>query len=373
MIADSGIRVLVVDDESAAMSMANLLRHYGHQTLVAATGEIALQQAPQLKPDAVFIDLTSPVLDGLAVARRLRQMPAFVKTPLVALTDDVDPESRTQATTAGFDELLVRPYSLTDLLAIVTRVRKKIVRTREQIARSHRAATRSRRQNEESRAGLDEHWRRRQRLGAEPTPLVSFLGWDATPNYDMMSILGEDAQIVALDSFRTFLDQSDGPAFVRRQCLVVDGTAADVDALTAVAEMADRRPSLPVVVLVASGNVRLAVALMKAGAFDVVEKSIAEQELADVIACAIEGAGQGEQIRVSPSTGAHRLGDLTDVERRLLEFTVAGELNKQIARKLEISLRTVHLRRAALLKKTGARNRAELIRIAVEAGIGASV
>ncbi|HVX15194.1 MAG TPA: helix-turn-helix transcriptional regulator [Pirellulales bacterium] len=60
---------------------------------------------------------------------------------------------------------------------------------------------------------------------------------------------------------------------------------------------------------------------------------------------------------------------LSDQERDLLSLTVAGMVNKQIARELGVSLRTVHLRRHGLMMKLGATNKAHLIRLATERGL----
>ena len=65
------MRVLVVDDcDDNAVMMALLLKQYGHQAAVAESGEAALQKAPEFHPDAMFIDLAMPEVDGLTVAQR---------------------------------------------------------------------------------------------------------------------------------------------------------------------------------------------------------------------------------------------------------------------------------------------------------------
>jgi FixJ family two-component response regulator len=374
MAATSSMRMLVVDDDdNAAMTMAVLLKRFGHETQVAASGEVALQKAPQLKPDAVFIDLALPVLDGLSVAKRFRQMPAFAETPLIAVSDHVDAQQRTQAATAGFDELLSKPYCLNDLLEILTRVREKLARSYEQLAMIRRATAQSHKQSVDTHASLEELRQYRQRFGPDRVPLVLFLGWDETPRYNLLSATGERSQIVACDSFSTFLALSAAQSTNRRQCLVVDATADGIDAVTVVGRMAGNHARWPVVALVPAGDVRLTVRLMRAGAFDVVEKSAADLDLVDVIGCAIkEGMAHGS-VKSPVANGSLKPGELADADRQLLELTLAGALNKQIARELDISVRTVHLRRAALMKKAGARNRSELIRIAVESGIGAGL
>ena len=88
--------------------------------------------------------------------------------------------------------------------------------------------------------------------------------------------------------------------------------------------------------------------------------------------------GRCDSVRVAPhlvemalyDIGAQaRLSDLSPRERDVLEGVVEGRLNKQIAFDLAISPRTVEIYRANLMTKTGARNMAELMRIALAAGL----
>lgn len=131
-------RVLVVDDsDDAAMTMALLLKHCGHEAAVIESGEAALQKAPAFRPDAMFIDLSMPDIDGLTVARRLRQTAEFADLLLVAVSGYVDPETRAQAMAAGFDEFLAKPYTLEVLQALIQRVadRRSKSRTMSEISR----------------------------------------------------------------------------------------------------------------------------------------------------------------------------------------------------------------------------------------------
>ena len=112
------MRVLVIDDcADAALTMALLLKHYGHAVLIAESGEEGLQRAAEFRPDAIFINLGMPVIDGLTAARQLRETAGFAATPLIAVSGFVDSEHRAQAKAAGFDDFLPKPYSLEELTA----------------------------------------------------------------------------------------------------------------------------------------------------------------------------------------------------------------------------------------------------------------
>lgn len=158
----SRMRVLVVDDcDDAAMTMALLLRHCGHDAAVAESGKAALEQAPAFCPDAMFIDLTMPEVDGLTVARRLRQQPEFAELPLVAVSGHVDAEHRAQAMAAGFTEFLAKPYPLETLQATMERIAARLSASRTKLENSRIAGEQSRQLNEASECELDAYWRTR--------------------------------------------------------------------------------------------------------------------------------------------------------------------------------------------------------------------
>ena len=107
------LRLLVVDDNrDAAESLAMLLQLKGHTVLTARDGETALQQARQHIPDAVFLDLGMPDMDGYEVARRLRQQIIGPQPTLIALTGWAGEEDQRRSLGAGFDLHLAKPVSI---------------------------------------------------------------------------------------------------------------------------------------------------------------------------------------------------------------------------------------------------------------------
>ena len=150
------LRVFVVDDDQdTTESMRLLLKHWGHEVHVANDGFFAVEQAPNVKPDLMLVDLAMPKFDGLAVARRLRSEPALAEMPLVALTGYADPPHRQQALDAGFDECLIKPLPADDLLGLLDRVRTRIAASAELAKRTLEIAAKSRQQNQRSRQSLD--------------------------------------------------------------------------------------------------------------------------------------------------------------------------------------------------------------------------
>jgi two-component system chemotaxis response regulator CheY len=104
------IRILIADDTlSSRELLRSILESTGYQVAEAEDGEQVLARAATFHPDLVILDLQMPNLDGCGAATALRKLPAFKKTPILALTaalSDVIPE---QIAGAGFTGYLVKP------------------------------------------------------------------------------------------------------------------------------------------------------------------------------------------------------------------------------------------------------------------------
>ena len=114
-----GRRVLIADGSAdAADSLAELLRLYGHVPHVARTGPEAVALATAHRPDAGFVSLSLPELDGCAVARALADGGCRPRL-LVALTGRGGEADRAAAAAAGFDHHLLKPADPMELLRLL--------------------------------------------------------------------------------------------------------------------------------------------------------------------------------------------------------------------------------------------------------------
>ena len=114
-------RVLVVDDNhDAADSLGMLLRFLGADVEVVHGGREALEAMRRFKPAVVLLDLGMPHMDGLEVARRMREDPEMRGATLVALTGWGQREDRRRTGEAGFDYHLVKPADVRTLQSILT-------------------------------------------------------------------------------------------------------------------------------------------------------------------------------------------------------------------------------------------------------------
>ena len=108
-------RVLVVeDDEEIAQVLQRSLRMEGYDVRVVGDGEAALDQAATFNPDLVVLDLGLPKLDGVDVAKRLREAD---DVPILMLTARDALESRVEGLDAGADDYLVKPFAVEELIA----------------------------------------------------------------------------------------------------------------------------------------------------------------------------------------------------------------------------------------------------------------
>jgi signal transduction histidine kinase/ActR/RegA family two-component response regulator len=115
-------RILVVEDNAdAAESLRLVLLSQGHQVHVLHDGVGAAETVERLHPDVVLLDIGLPGLDGLEVARRVRQRGLERQPLLVATTGLGRDEDRARSAQAGFDHHLVKPIDVTALRSLLER------------------------------------------------------------------------------------------------------------------------------------------------------------------------------------------------------------------------------------------------------------
>ena len=148
-------------------------------------------------------------------------------------------------------------------------------------------------------------------------------------------------------------------------CVVCDIRMPGISGLELQKELAKKWPMIPLVLITGHGDVAMAVTALKAGARDFIEKPFSPDRLIESISAAI-GETENQRNRDQESVRlAARVNELSERQRQVMELAVKGLSNKEIALTLKISPRTVETYRAWVMEKTGARNIADLVRIAV--------
>jgi two-component system, OmpR family, KDP operon response regulator KdpE len=114
-VTDSGLRVLVVDDEAAIRRfLRTTLAAHGHQVFEAANGQATLTAVVAHRPDIIILDLGLPDMDGVQVTERLRE---WTHIPIIILSVREGERDKIAALNAGADDYLTKPFGIGELLA----------------------------------------------------------------------------------------------------------------------------------------------------------------------------------------------------------------------------------------------------------------
>lgn len=152
-------------------------------------------------------------------------------------------------------------------------------------------------------------------------------------------------------------------------CVLMDVRMPGMDGLEVQAALNERGIALPVIVMTGHGDIAVAVAAMKAGAVDFIEKPFEKAVLLSAIEVGCGRLDRAEAIAERAAQAVIRLKALTPREHDVLRGLVAGLPNKTIAYDLGISPRTIEIHRAHLMTKLGVRSLSEALRIAFAAGL----
>lgn len=118
--------VLVVEDfEDNRFMMRRLLEMSGYEVTEAENGEEAVTRAAESRPDLILMDLSLPLLDGLAATRRIRQHDGLRAVPIVAVSAHDTADFHAEALAAGCNEYVTKPIDFDELEALLERLLKK--------------------------------------------------------------------------------------------------------------------------------------------------------------------------------------------------------------------------------------------------------
>lgn len=116
-------KILIVEDNPQNMRMIEMcLRAESYTLLKAANGEDALEVAKKERPDLILMDILLPKMSGLEVTRRLREIPEFKRTPIIAVTAYAMMGDKEKALDAGCDAYLSKPIRARDLPGLIAKM-----------------------------------------------------------------------------------------------------------------------------------------------------------------------------------------------------------------------------------------------------------
>jgi len=168
------------------------------------------------------------------------------------------------------------------------------------------------------------------------------------------------------DEFMASLDNAAG-----FDCVVSDVRMPGISGLELLDHLAARRIRWPVIFITGHGDIDMAVKAMKAGAFDFIEKPFDETHLLASIRSSLEQNLRQTRDEAELEDLRRKFEALSARQRQVMELAASGLSSKEIARRLDISAKTVENHRAWVMERIGARNVAELVRMAIRIERGA--
>jgi FixJ family two-component response regulator len=205
---------------------------------------------------------------------------------------------------------------------------------------------------------------------AEPVPWVYVVDDDPDVLKAIERLLeSAGLNVATFPSPQLFLERYDRNA---PGCLVLDLALPGLNGLELQRLLEQEASFLPIVFLTGHGDIAASVQAMKHGAADFLTKPVDDAVL---IAAVQEALIRGQAVHRERGERQHIakcFETLTERERQVIGHIVAGKLNKQIAAELGLTEQTIKFHRANLMRKMGVRVVADLVSVAVRAGVGAT-
>ncbi|HEV2827516.1 MAG TPA: response regulator [Pyrinomonadaceae bacterium] len=114
--------LLVEDTEDNRQMMRRLLEMSGFRVVEATNGREAVEAASQVQPQIILMDLSLPIIDGLAATRQIRNQPELNQVPIVAVSAHDTADFHNEALDAGCNAYVTKPINYTELEHLVTRL-----------------------------------------------------------------------------------------------------------------------------------------------------------------------------------------------------------------------------------------------------------
>lgn len=149
-------------------------------------------------------------------------------------------------------------------------------------------------------------------------------------------------------------------------CIVADVRMPGLSGVDLVRRLQADRIAIPVILITGHGDVDMAVAAIKLGAFDFIEKPFDEMRLLESIRKAGAQAQRDENAAAGLRDLKSRRDSLSERQQQVMDLAASGLSNKEIGQHLGISPRTVEIHRAWMMERMGARNLADLVRVAMQ-------
>lgn len=343
-VGDTRANIMIVDDDPDVLDLLEqLLKSDGYCVCGAGDANAAMQlvETGALHPEILLTDYNLPNgMNGLDLVVRLRAMLGH-NLPAIILTGDIATETMAKIASEGCVQL------------------NKPVDSRELAMKI------------------------KQLLGQEePTPMPVVVmssplpePADTAETRPVIYIVDDDAEICSslqeLLQGRNYAARGFGSAeaFLAtyrvggQSCLLLDARMPGMSGVELLAALRNRGDHTPVILITGDGDIGLAVAAMRAGACDFIEKPVGGAALLASISRALAQSHEIHMIDAAHADAAAQVADLTKRQREVMVMVLAGHPSKNIAADLGISQRTVENHRAGIMHRLGVKSLPELARL----------
>ena len=338
----AGMILAVEDDPDMRELIGLLLESEGYPVVTAADGVTALDLAARgaVSPDLLLADYNLPNgISGLDLAVQLRALLGRT-IPVIVLTGDVSADTLRDVVQQGCVQLN-KPVKHQELTGLIKQLLGPV---QPAVPALQRVAAGAKRPHSSTVFVVDD---------------------DAGIRAALCSVLDDDGRNAeCFGSGEEFLAK-----FVpcSEACLLVDGYLPGMDGVELLRRLRQAGHVLPAIMITGKSDVSMAVAAMKAGAADFIEKPVGRAELLASIDRAMGQARDATKLTASREEAATHVAGLTPRQMEVMAMVLAGNPSKNIAADLGISQRTVENHRASIMRKTGAASLPALARLALAA------
>ena len=334
---------MIVDDDPEILDLLELvLKAEGCLVRVAGDGAAALKlvAAGAIHPEILLTDYNLPGgMSGLELVGKLRAL-LNRQVPAIILTGDISTDTLSKIAL----EDCVQLSKPVDSRALVQAIERLCPAALWPSPPAAGAAT--------------------SRIG----PVTYIVDDDADIRSTIREVLEGHGRIAqAFDSSEAFL-RAYRPG--GEGCLLVDAHLPGMSGVELLVELRARGDHMPVILITGDGDIGLAVAAMRAGACEFIEKPVGRADLLASIARAIAQSHDIRLVDAAHENAAALVARLTVRQREIMAMVLAGHPSKNIAADLGISQRTVENHRAAIMDGMGVKSLPELARLVVQAEQG---
>jgi two-component system response regulator FixJ len=313
----------------------------------AKDGVEALETIGKVHPDLIITDVLMFTMDGYEFVKELHANPATATIPVIFyVAACYEQEARFAETECGVSHILTKPAEPEVIVATVNAalLNKSLEISSGQLARfaCHHLDSPS--------------------DPIDPKETVFVVDDDPAMGRLLSEIMNSThLKVASFSSPEEFLaEYRDDPG-----CLLLDLQMPSMPGIALLASLRARRMQIPVIILTAQNDVTSARLALRLRALDFLDKTVDQRTLLARVYYALQEDSIRRRKEAEVNTIRGRMAALTEREKQLVELLISGSSSKEIAAKLQISVRTVGNHRTHLMAKTGAANVADLVRMSM--------